>query len=100
MSYFLVPTKMDDKKGDNLNPQVATTTTTVPPTTATTAAPTTTTTAKKIAPKVAPPQAAAPEPALANSGANFGLPLTVGALLTVAGIGLLAQARRRRTAED
>jgi phosphate transport system substrate-binding protein len=139
VSYLLVPTKMDEKKGENLkaflayvlssagqgkanalgyaplpakvvtmataqaakvNPAPATTTTTAPPTTTTTAAPTTTTTAKKVKPTVAPEQAEAPDPALAASGRNFGLPLTVGALFTVAGLGLLAQARRRRTAQD
>jgi phosphate transport system substrate-binding protein len=135
VSYFLVPTKMDANKGDNLkaflayilgstgqakattlnyaplpakvlslstaqvakvNPEPATTSTTV-----TTAAPTTTTTAKKITPKVAPTITnTAPDPALANSGRNFALPTTVGVLCTVAGLGLLAQARRRRTAEE
>lgn len=137
VSYFLVPTQMDAKKGDNLkaflayvlsaegqgkanglgyaplpakvvtmataqaakvNPQAVTTTTQAP--TTTTQAPVTTTTAKKIKPAVAPAQTSAPEPALAASGNEFGLQLAVGGLLTVAGLGLLAQARRRRTAQD
>jgi len=68
-------------------------------TTTTTAAPTTTTTAKKITPTVAPTTTTAPDPALASSGRNFALPTTVGVLFTVTGLGLLAQARRRRTAE-
>jgi phosphate transport system substrate-binding protein len=129
VSYFLVPTKMDTNKGDNLkaflayvlgagqakattlnyaplpakivslstaqaakvNPEAATTTTT--------AAPTTTTTAKKVTPAVAPTTTTAPDPALASSGRNFALPTTVGVLFTVTVLGLLAQARRRRTAE-
>ena len=137
VSYFLVPTKMDDKKAENLkaflayvlsgagqdkanglgyaplpskvlsmstaqaakvNPAPVTTTTVAP--TTTTTAPVTTTTVKKVKPAVAPAQATAPDPALASTGGNVGVPLTVGALFTVAGLGLLAQARRRRPAED
>jgi ABC-type phosphate transport system substrate-binding protein len=91
VSYFLVPTKMDANKGDNLKAFLAYV--------LGSAAPTTTTTAKKITPKVVPTTAAAPDPALANSGRNFALPTTVGVLFTVSGLGLLAQTRRRRTAE-
>ena len=137
VSYFLVPTHLDDNKADNLkaflayvlssagqdkanglgyaplpskvmsmstaqaakvNPAAVTTTTAAP--TTTTTAPVTTTTAKKVKPAVAPAQTAAPDPALANSGRNFAAPVTVGALLTVAGLGLLAQSRRRRTVQE
>jgi PBP superfamily domain len=129
VSYFLVPTKMDTNKGDNLkaflayalgsgqdkanglgyaplpakiqalavaqaakvNPEPATTSTTV-----TTAAPTTTTTAKKaVVTPIAPTSA---DPALAKSGRDFAFPVTLGSLLTLAGLVLLFEARRNRRA--
>jgi phosphate transport system substrate-binding protein len=97
LNYAPLPAKvlsLSTAQAAKVNPEPAPTAST----TVTTAAPTTTTTAKKIAPKVAPATATAPDPALANSGRNFALPTTVGVLLTVTGLGLLAQARRRRTA--
>jgi phosphate transport system substrate-binding protein len=128
VSYFVVPTKLDTNKGDNLkaflayilsstgqgkapalgyaplpakvlslataqaakiNPEAATTTTV-------TAAPTTTTTVVKVKPAVVP--TAAPNPALASSGRNFALPLTVGSLSTLTGLALVIPSRRRRRA--
>ena len=75
----------------NPEPVTTTTTTTAPPTTTTTVKKTTTTIKAAVVP-------AAPDPALAKSGRNFAAPVTVGSLLTLAGVALLAQGRRARRA--
>jgi hypothetical protein len=95
IGYAALPSKIlsvATTQAASINPEVATTSTTV-----TTAAPTTTTTAKKITATVVP-TTAPPGPELARSGRNFGFPVTLGSLLTLAGVALLAESRRARRA--
>ena len=95
LGYAPLPSKvlaLSTAQAAKINPDPVTTTTT-------TAAPTTTTTVKKttttVKPAVVP---TATDPALAKSGRDFAFPLTLGSLLTLAGVALLAENRRARRA--
>ena len=95
LGYAPLPAKilsLATAQAAKINPEPVTTTTTAPPPTTTTTVQKATTTVKAA---VAP---AAPDPALAKSGRNFGAPVTAGLLLTLAGVALLAQGRRARQA--
>jgi phosphate transport system substrate-binding protein len=128
VSYFLVPTKMDTNKGDNLKAFLAyalgatgqgkanplgyaplpakiqalavAQAAKVNPEAVTTTTVTTAapTTTTTVKVKATVVPTAAPNPALASSGRSFALPLTVGSLSTLIGLALLVPSRRRRRA--